>query len=245
MRGAAKRIRSSAAAALLLVASGAASQSREEGTVSQPAGFLAVPPSGAGSGVLVLHAWWGLNATTRAFCTRLADAGFVAFAPDLYGGRVADTVAGAEALARGLDGNRANADVAAAARFVGERAGPGGRGIAVIGFSLGASYALDLAEADPERVRSVVLFYGTGASEFPHARAAYLGHFAANDPFEPKASVDGLEESLRRAGRAVTFHRYPDTGHWFFEPDRVDAYDREAAELAWERTLAFLRRSSP
>lgn len=49
---------------------------------TQPDGYLAVPRTGKGSPVLVLHAWWGLNDTTKAFCRRLAEAGFVAFAPD-------------------------------------------------------------------------------------------------------------------------------------------------------------------
>ena len=48
---------------------------------SQPQGFLAVPPTGQGPGVLVLHAWWGLNDTMKAFCTRLAEAGFVTAKP--------------------------------------------------------------------------------------------------------------------------------------------------------------------
>jgi carboxymethylenebutenolidase len=113
----------------------------------------------------------------------------------------------------------------------------------MIGFSLGASYALDLAAADPEHIRSVVLFYGTGGGDFSTARAAYLGHFAENDAFEPQPNVDDLEESLRRAGRPVTFYRYPGTGHWFFEPDRIEAYNQAAASLAWERTLTFLRHS--
>lgn len=71
-----------------------------------------------------------------------------------------------------------------------------------------------------------------------------LGHFAEDDEFEPQSNVDDLEESLRRAGRPVTFYRYSDTGHWFFEPGRSQAYNEVAAGLAWNRTLAFLRRSS-
>jgi len=63
----------------------------------QPEGYLALPTSGTGSPVLVLHAWWGLNETSKAFCRRLAESGFVAFAPDLYHGQVAATLAGAEA----------------------------------------------------------------------------------------------------------------------------------------------------
>jgi len=211
---------------------------------SQPDGYLAVPPAGAGNPVLVLHAWWGLNDIIKAFCTRLADAGFVAFAPDLYHGQVAEDIASAEKLARALGANfhQANAEIAEAVKFLNERAGQAAGGLAVIGFSLGASYALDLAGADPEGLRSVVIFYGTGGDDFSRSKAAFLGHFAENDPFEPQAGVDELESAIRRAGRPVTFYRYSGTGHWFFEPDRADAYNPAAAGLAWDRTLAFLKR---
>jgi carboxymethylenebutenolidase len=70
-----------------------------------------------------------------------------------------------------------------------------------------------------------------------------MGNHISNDPYEPQSNVDGLEESLRDAGRPATFYRYPGTGHWFFEPDR-SAYNQAAASLAWDRTLAFLKRST-
>src|SRR3989304_2035659 len=149
---------------------------------AQPAGFLAIPPSGKGSAVLVLHAWWGLNDTMRAFCTRLAESGFVAFAPDLYHGKVADNIADAETLSNALDTNEAKADIADATMFLYERA----------------------AQADRDK----------------------------------------LEAALRRAGRPVSFYRYIGTGHWFFEPDRSQAFNQAAASLAWDRTLTFLRHSS-
>ena len=208
-------------------------------------GYLAMPERGEGPGVLVLHAWWGLNDTMRAVCTRLAEAGFVAFAPDLYHGKVADTIADAEILGSALDSNhlQARAEIADAPQLLNERAGQADRGLAVIGFSLGASYALDLAAADPEHIRSVVLFYGSGDGDYSTSGAAYLGHFAENDEYEPRSNVDSLEESLRRTGRPVTFYRYPGTGHWFFEPDRSEAYNQAAATLAWDRTLTFLRNS--
>lgn len=205
-------------------------------------GYLTTPEGGEGPGVLVLHAWWGLNDTIKAFCERLAESGFMAFAPDLYHGKVAVTIAEAEALGSALDANhlQARAEIAEAASFLDERTGQAEQGLAVIGFSLGAYYALDLAAAHPEQIRSVVLFYGTGGGDFSTSQAAYLGHFAELDPYEPLSNVNELEESLRQAGRPVTFHQYPGTGHWFFEPDRADAYNEEAANLAWERTLAFL-----
>lgn len=214
---------------------------------TQPEGYLALPPTGQGSPVLVLHAWWGLNDTIRAVCNRLAEAGFVAFAPDLYHGKVTDTIEGAESLSSALDSERAKADLTAAVAFLAEHesqispAGGEDKNIAVIGFSLGASYALYLSNADPRRISSVVIFYGTRPGDYNRSRAMYLGHFAEEDEYEPQTEVDALEDTLRQAGRLVTFYRYPATGHWFFEPDRLQAYDEPSATLAWERTLAFLQ----
>ena len=212
-------------------------------TNSQPLGFLALPLAGKGPGVLVLHAWWGLNDTIKAFCTRLAESGFAAFAPDLYHGKVADNIADAETLGQSLDGDfqQARAEIAEAAVYLYESAEQPGHGIAVVGFSLGVYYALDLAASHPELIHSVVIFYGTGDGDYSSSNAAYLGHFAENDEFEPQSNVDELEASLRRAGRSVTFYRYSGTGHWFFEPDRPQAFNQAAASLAWDRTLAFLK----
>jgi len=211
---------------------------------TQPDGYLAAPPGGEGSGVLVLHGWWGLNNTMKALCTRLAGSGFVAFAPDLYHGKIADKIPDAVALSNALDANLAKADIADATRFLNKRAGQAKNRLAVVGFSLGAYFALDLSAADPEHIRSVAVFYGTGPADYSRSRAAYLGHFAETDEFEPQSEVDKLEAALRRAGRPATFHRYPGTGHWFFEPDRTQAFNQAAASLAWDRTLAFLRRPS-
>lgn len=210
---------------------------------NQPDGFLALPNGGQGAPVLVLHAWWGLNDTIKGLCTRLADAGFVAFAPDLYHGRVAATIEGAEALAQTLDSDGAAADVARAVAFLYERAGRPAGGLAVIGFSLGAWYAGNVSADDPQHVRAVVIFYGAVPIDYTFSRAAYLGHFAENDPYEPREYVDEMEANLRAAGRPAAFYTYPHTGHWFFEPDRTGAYHPEAAALAWERTLAFLKES--
>jgi len=215
-------------------------------THSQPDGFFALPPTGKGPGVLVLHPWWGLNDTVKAFCTRLAESGFVVFAPDLYHGKVADTITDAETLGSALDANhlQAKAEIADATKFLAERVGAANPALAVIGFSMGAYYALDLAAADPEHIRSVVIFYGTGGGDYSRSKADYLGHFADSDQFEPAANVEQLQEQLQLAHRPVTFYTYEGTGHWFFEKDRTDAYNPKAAELAWDRTLSFLKHSS-
>lgn len=213
---------------------------------TQPEGYLARPASGQGAPILLLHAWWGLNATMRGFADRLAAAGFLVFAPDLYHGQIADTIAEAERLGSDLDARQAHAlgEIVEAAEFVLQHPGASGRSLAVMGFSLGAYYALNLAASAPEplraAVRGVVLFYGTGGGDFRGSRAAFLGHFAEQDVYEPETGVDALEAALREAGREVTFYRYPGTGHWFCEPDRPQAYAPVAAELAWARTIDFL-----
>lgn len=211
----------------------------------QPPGFLAVPATGKGPGLIVLHPWWGLNETIKAFCGRLASEGFVTFAPDLYRGKIATTIQDAEMLSRGLDATQATSDVAAAVTFLSERADLAGPGLGVIGFSLGAYFALGVSLEDPDRVRAVVVFYGTRGGDYGRSKAAYLGHFAQTDDYESASDVRSMEDSIRAAGRPVTLHIYPSTGHWFFEPDRSDAYHEGAARLAWERTLAFLENELP
>lgn len=203
-------------------------------------GYEALPPGGQGPGVLALHAWWGLNDFFRAFCDRLAAAGFVVVAPDLWGGVVATTVDEAQALVDRHEGPALARAAADALDHLAAHPAARGKPLGAVGFSLGAAYALDLASARPE-LAAVTVFYGTYPRDFAASAAAFLGHFAADDPFEPDESVRELEAAIRGAGREVQFYTYPATGHWFFEADRPDAYDPAAAALAWERTLAFMR----
>ena len=211
-----------------------------------PAGnraYLAVPERGAGAGVLVLHAWWGLTSVFTDVCDRLAAAGYVALAPSLFpGGATAATIAEAEALVDAHDRAPAEAEavVQAAAEQLRGLAAVTGAQIGVIGYSMGAYWALRLSQVRPDDVGTVAVFYGTDDGDYRTARAAYLGHFAERDDFEPLEAVRALEEKIRAAGREVTFHVYPGTGHWFVEPNRPE-YDAEAADLVWERTLAFLK----
>ena len=207
----------------------------------QPDGYLARPKTGKGPGLLVLHPWWGLNETIKAFCRRLSAEGYLVFAPDLYHGKLASTIQEAEVLSGGLNVEQANKDIADAVDFLSDHADRAGSGLGVIGFSLGAYFALGLSAEDPGLMRAVVVFYGTGEGDFERSRAAYLGHFAQSDPYEPANQVENLESAIRAAGRPVTFYFYDDTGHWFFEEDRSDAYNQAAAQLAWERTMTFLK----
>src|SRR5215203_7520138 len=203
--------------------------------------YLAVPESGAGPGVLVLHAWWGLTPIFTDVCGRLAAAGYVALAPSLYAdGATAATITEAEALRDAHDEEAvAEPVVQAAAEQLRQLPAVTGAQIGVIGFSLGAYWALHLSQVRPDDVGAVVAIYGTDDGDYRTARAAYLGHFAEHDDFEPLEAVHALEAKIRAAGRDVTFYVYPGTGHWFVEPNRPE-YDAAAAELVWDRTLNFL-----
>ncbi len=190
--------------------------------------------------VLVLHAWWGLNKTIKNYCDQLAKEGFTVYAPDLYHGKLTVEIETAEIYSNELNLDQARIDMDEALNLLQDQTPPSNGGIAVIGFSLGAFLALDLSTIHPDIISKVVVYYGTGPDDYTKSRASYLGHFAEFDVFEPQANVDELESALKKASRPYAFYQYPDTGHWFCEPDRLDAYKAEAATLAWERTLSFL-----
>jgi carboxymethylenebutenolidase len=195
---------------------------------------------------LVLHAWWGLNDFFRGFCDQLAQAGFVALAPDMYSGTVVQTIAEAEQFKSHWDEEKEVPPIILpAVKELGKHPAVNGHGLGVVGFSMGGYWSLWLAEKMPELFKAVVLFYGTngGGGDFMRSKAAFLGHFAEKDPYETAASIEELEKNLKGANRLVTFYTYPGTGHWFFEKDRPEAYSAQATRLAWERTLKFLNAS--
>ena len=200
--------------------------------------FVAGPQRPGTPGVVVLHPWWGLNEDVIAYADRLADAGFAVAAPDLFDGAVATTIEGAEQLARGADEATVGAIVLETIDRLAERLGQAPR-IGLIGFSFGAWWAVTSA-AEREQVKAGVVYYGAvSGPELAGSSAPVLGHFAETDQFESDESIGEMEAELRSAGRETVIHRYPGTGHWFAEPSR-DAYRPDAADLAFDRTVAFL-----
>lgn len=199
--------------------------------------YLAVPASGAGRGVLVLHAWWGLTSVFTSVCDQLAEAGFVALAPDLYAGRTATTREQAEQLSSDLDGQTTYALITRAVAELQARPEIQDRPIGVVGFSLGGAWAVSLDQG----VDAIVVYYATVPLEYVSASAPIMGHFAEHDEFEPLESVRQFERSLRDKGLSVDLHIYPNTQHWFSEDNQPGYYDPAAADLAWQRTLEFLR----
>lgn len=202
--------------------------------------YAAVPERG-GPGVIVLHAWWGLTPFFQRLCERLAEHGFVALAPDLYGGVTANTVAEAEQVMQASDRERARAAVFSAVEQIHRLPGTRPGHLGVMGFSMGAAWSLALSERYPDEIAAVVLFYGTDVVDFGRCNATYLGHFAQVDEWEPLEGVQELETNIKAAGREALFHIYPDVGHWFFEENHPEAYAPHEAAVAWERSLAFLK----
>jgi carboxymethylenebutenolidase len=208
--------------------------------------YLAVPKHGGGPGVLVLHAWWGLTDFFKQVCDRLAREGFVALAPDLYRGKTTASVEEAQALGAALDRDveRWRGDIAGAVQVLRQHTATHLADVrsklALVGFSLGGAYALDMSVTLAEEIAAVVTLYDSYPGlDYRRASAAYLCHFAEDDPFEPAESGASMEQALQAAGRPVTVYTYPGTKHWFFEENRPE-YDAEAARVAWERTIEFL-----
>ena len=207
-------------------------------------GYLALPDVGRGPGVLVLHSWWGLTPFFRGVCDRLAEAGYVALAPDLFDGSTAATVEEAQQLLAGADANElAHLTRSGLQALRSIEITPDGA-VGVIGFSMGASLGLWLSARVPDDVAATVAFYGAQDIDFDGARSAYLGHYAGEDDYVDQDELVLLEADLHVLGLAPTFHHYPGTRHWFFEDDRPE-HDAEAAALAWDRTLAFLTEHLP
>src|SRR5437867_12245542 len=120
-------------------------------------GFLSVPKKGSGPGVLVLHAWWGLTDFFKGLSDRLASAGFVAFAPDLYGGATASTRDEAKKLLSKLDDEAGRRDIASGVRGLKIHPAVRGKGVGVVGCSLGALWSAWLAREFRADVAAVVL----------------------------------------------------------------------------------------
>lgn len=208
-------------------------------------GYLAVPQSGRGAGVVVIQEWWGLDDNIVGVVDRLAAGGFVALAPDLYGGRVVHAREDAAAMMAALPVEQAARDLSGAVDFLlGHDATTSGA-VGVVGFCMGGGFVLLLAAQQGDRVAAAVPFYGVGPAlpdTYRGLRAAVQGHYGLRDASYPPERARALEEQIRReAAVPVEFHFY-DAGHAFLNPENCSGtYDPDLAAIAWGRTVDFLR----
>ncbi|CAN5716105.1 dienelactone hydrolase family protein [soil metagenome] len=208
-------------------------------------GYLVTPESGSGPGLVVIQEWWGLTDHIADVCNRFADEGFVALAPDLYGGPTTHDADEASQLMEQLPVERAARDLSGAVDYlIGHDSVQGDR-IGVVGFCMGGGFVLQLAAQAGGKVAAAVPFYAVFAGDPPDmsgVRAAVLGHFGERDDFNPPDKARALKQQLReQSGTEVAFHFYP-AGHAFFaDHNNLGTYDATQADLAWQRTLDFLR----
>ena len=215
---------------------------------SMASGYLARPAHGRGPGVLVIQEWWGLDSGTKEMADRLAAAGFVALAPDLYHGALAahDEMDKAAHLMQSLPADRAGRDMSGAVDFLAGHDAVSGDGIGVVGFCMGGMLAFLIAANRPDRVKALVPFYGfpQGDAEPDWSRltAVVRGHMAERDDFFPPDAARALEAKLRGLGKDVTLTVHPGTGHAFMAPhNALGNLDAELAAAIWPEVIAFLK----
>jgi carboxymethylenebutenolidase len=211
-------------------------------------GYLALPDAGTGPGVIVVQEWWGLDSGTKEMADRLAAAGFVALAPDLYHGELAahDEMDRAGQLMQELPIDRAARDMSGAVDFLADHQATTGDGIGVVGFCMGGMLTFVLAAERPDRIKAAVPFYGFppiegGPADLSKIEAAIQGHMAEHDDFFPPEQAAALEAHLLSLGKDVTITVHPGTGHAFMAPHNALGTQDEAkvAEI-WPKVTAFL-----
>ena len=206
-------------------------------------GYLSLPASGRGPGVIVIQEWWGLVPHIRDVCDRLAREGFVALAPDLYRGESTDDPDVASRLMMDLEIPRAARDLDGAVAALLNHDAVDGAKVGAMGFCMGGQLALFAATRN-RRIGAVGDFYGIHPNvtlDPSGLEAAVLGIFAEHDAYATPDAVRKLESDLTAAGKRVHFSIYPGVDHAFFNETRPDVYDAVAATRAWSELLAFLR----
>ncbi|MFL6211131.1 MAG: dienelactone hydrolase family protein [Pyrinomonadaceae bacterium] len=206
-------------------------------------GYLSVPESGRGPGVVVIQEWWGLVPHIKNVADRFAAEGFVALAPDLFHGRATTSPDEAGKLMMALDIEQTEKDLRGAITYLLAHSGVTSDKVGTVGFCMGGALSLYAATKN-EQVGACVVFYGGHPKvhyELADLHAPVLGLYAGRDKSIPPESVRTLEAKLNELGKAAEMHIYADADHAFFNDDRPEVYNPEAAADAWQRTINFLR----
>ncbi|HEY1692464.1 MAG TPA: dienelactone hydrolase family protein [Polyangiaceae bacterium] len=206
------------------------------GEMAEPEG------SGKAGALVVVQEWHGLNAQMKEKVDRVAKAGYLALAPDLFHGTVATNDDQAKELMGALEWNSAVGEIGKAAAHL--RAHPRCNGkVGVLGFCMGGAltfaagrYVSDLA--------CLVPFYGipqVPTNELAKIKTPIQAHFAKKDDWAKPAEALKIENAVTGAGGAMTLFVY-DAGHAFMRDGDPGHFDADASKLAWARTLEFLEK---
>jgi carboxymethylenebutenolidase len=208
--------------------------------------YLAMPTNAQAKlpGVVVIHENRGLNPHIEDVTRRVALEGFIGLAPDFLstlGGTPTD-----EDKARDLFGKLKPQEIVAiavaAADYLGKDTRTNGK-VGVIGFCWGGGVANQLAVHDP-RLNAAVSYYGAQPAEadVPKIKAKLMLHYAGLDD-RTNAGIPAYEKALKAAGVQFQVFIYEGANHAFNNDTAAARYDKPAADLAWSRTVAFLRES--
>lgn len=209
--------------------------------------------AGKRPGVLVIHEWWGHNPHARKQAERLAEAGYVAFALDMFGkGKVTTHPADAKAFVAEATSDparlRARFDAALAVLKQDPRVDP--EKIAVVGYCFGGTVALNMARAGADVDAVIALHAGLKLSvpaEPGKVKARILVLTGGADPMVPPEQVQAFEQEMRAAGANVEVVTYPDAKHGFTNPDADKAgipavgYDAKADQESWQQLTGLLK----
>jgi len=207
-------------------------------------GYLALPESGSGPGVLVIQEWWGLVPHIKSVVERLADAGFVAMAVDHYRGVETTEPDEAKKLMMGMNIAVVAADISAGADYLLSRDEVKSSSVGSIGFCMGGG--LSLLAPTVGAVSSAVAFYP--AMPWPdyqpnwgnYTGKAALIHKAESDEDHAGPRIAEYAKAITAAGGEVAIFDYPGSQHAFFNDDRPEVFHPGYAASAWQRSVEFL-----
>lgn len=207
-------------------------------------GYLARPANQNSDlpAVIVVHENRGLNPHIRDVTRRVALEGFVALAPDFLSplGGTPDDEERARQMFSQLDAAGTRANGVATVRYLQQLEGSNGN-VGAIGFCWGGGTVNSIAVGSPD-LKAAVAYYGAqpAAAEVEKIEAALLLHYAGLDE-RINAGIEGYRQALLAAGKDFAIHVYEGVNHAFNNDTSEARYDRQAAELAWSRTIDFLR----
>jgi carboxymethylenebutenolidase len=191
--------------------------------------------------VLLVHDWWGLDDDMRTAANKLAAAGYMVLAVDLYDGKSVSNAAEAREKSKEVSQNIASVEenIRQAIEFVDVAGAPS---VGIAGWGVGGGYALDAAVRFPELIDAVVVFYAQvpgSTDRLGTLDAPVLGLFGAEDTSVAPESVEAFAAATNRLGRPAEIEIFEGAGHGFTDPKRA-RYDAPIAARAWTHMLDFL-----
>ena len=206
-------------------------------------GYLAKPKANGNYPALILiHEWWGLNEDIKKKAEEFAKAGYIALAVDLYNGESTNKPEKARKLAGSVrkDIKGAFANLNAAFDFLKNNPQVDNARLASVGWCFGGGWSYQIAKNNLGAKVSVI-YYGrfNPEDDLSQMRANIIGHFAEKDRGIKLDNVKEFQVKLKTISGDHEVYIYPNTGHGFANP-KNPVYDKEAADLAQQRTLEFL-----